>query len=89
MTHRIPLILLERNKYDNDNVLLYKKTGLEMLLLQKKTLYQQRDLGGRNIMILFDKIKLEIFISQFIYFHVSFSGNIEKLEKRVAGGFKN
>ena len=40
-------------------------------------------------MILFDKIKLEIFISQFIYFHVSFSGNIEKLEKRVAGGFKN
>ena len=59
------------------------------MLLSQKTLYQLRDLGGRNIIILYAKIKIEIWISQFIYFHVSFSGNIEKLEKKVAGGFKN
>ena len=60
-----------------------------MLLSQKKTLYQQGDLGGRIIIISYAKIKIAIFFSLFINFHVSFSGNIEKIEKRAAGGFKN
>ena len=59
-----------------------------MLLLQK-TLYQLRDLGGRNIIILYAKIKIEFFLVSSFSFMFLFHEILQKLEKRDAGGFKN